>query len=99
MSLITIDWDMEDDNFNAVYELAIGDVFKYTKNYESLILRLERDRPSYVPTFDVRAIAPGTPSYSLYAPTALIVVDKVAVACERVYANIYSNHYGECLSL
>lgn len=80
MALITIDWDMEADDFNAVYELPVGDVFKYTKNYESLRLRLERDMPTNIlKTFKVRDVAPGMPCYALYGPTALIVVEKVLV--------------------
>lgn len=69
-----IDWDSPDTLFNEVYTIPKGDVFKYTKNYESLMLRIEADKPTGL-TFEVRAVTPGTPTYTLYGDNTVLVVE------------------------
>lgn len=79
MALPVIDWDMSDDDFNAIYNVLPGEIIKYTKNYESLMLRIQRDIPDTLTSFKVREVVPGMECYSLYAPNALIVVERIPI--------------------
>lgn len=69
----TFNFNDPEETFNAIYDLEVGAVFKYTANEESLLLRIEQDLPETLEEFKVRIIPPGADLYSLYGPNHAIV--------------------------
>lgn len=62
------------EDYNKVFALSVGDVFKVT-DYETVMLRLE----SYTPKdlkFEVTPITPGTSLYTIYGCDHVIVTMK-----------------------
>jgi hypothetical protein len=75
----TIDWDLPNNDFDQVYTLEVGDVFKFTKNQQTLELKIDERKPNTLSSFEVLYITPGTELYTLYQENHMVVVKKVAV--------------------
>lgn len=70
---LQIDWDIPSPDFNKVYDLAVGEVFQYTHDVETLMVYIQANLPVTLSEFEVRTISPGTNLYTLYGPNACIV--------------------------
>jgi hypothetical protein len=76
--LITIDWDSEDADFDQIYDLAIGDVFKFTKNIETINTKIQTRKPDTLLVFTAKIVTPGSGYWPMYGPNTFVVVNKVA---------------------
>lgn len=62
------------EDYNKVFALSVGDVFKVT-DYETVMLRLEHYTPKNL-KFEVTPITPGTSLYTIYGCDHVIVTMK-----------------------
>lgn len=72
----TIDWDIPTVDFNKVYDLNVGEIFKYTKDIETLGMKIEANKPVTHTVFKVTTITPGTHLFTLYGGNHMIVSAK-----------------------
>lgn len=59
----------------TVYDLEIGDTFKYTDDVDSLINRIYENRPENLLDFSVVVVRPGTATFALHG-NCVMVIDK-----------------------
>ena len=78
--MITIDYDSTAEEFEALVDLEIGDVFKYTKDAMSLEARINELLPlGLVTLFKITTVNPGTSLYTLHGNNTLVVIDKLPI--------------------
>lgn len=71
------------EDYDKVYSLEVGDVFKYDGNYETIMRLLLED---YLPDnllFEVFPINPGTSLYTIYGYNHIVVTSKILVNTEN----------------
>lgn len=76
MSKLILNADSTEEKFSEVYSLEVGDVFKVSSDYETVIRRIEED---YLPPhleFKVFPINPGTDLYTMYGADHCVVTHK-----------------------
>lgn len=66
-------------NSSLIYSLSVGEVFKYTGDYASLIIKIQANIPNTISAFTVIAVTPGTELYTLYGHSTLVVTKKTLV--------------------
>lgn len=64
------------EQYEKLYQLDIGDVFKIKSDYETVMRRIEYYRPENL-VFKVFPITPGTSLYTMYGPDHCVVTDKL----------------------
>lgn len=74
---ITIDWDSADNDFDTIYDLIPGEVFKFTKDIETLHQKIADRVPITLTTFKVKVITPGSPYFTMYGVNSMVVVERV----------------------
>lgn len=62
------------EQYEKLYKLKIGDVFKIQSDYETVMRRIEEYRPQNL-VFGVYPINPGTSLYTIYGSDHCIVTD------------------------
>ena len=67
--------DSPREQYEELYKLEVGDIFKIASDYETVMRRIEEHKPSFV-VFEVFPITPGTSLYTLYGPDHLVVTKK-----------------------
>ena len=72
--------DSPKEQYEELYTLKKGDIFKVQSDYETVMRRIEEYKPLGV-RFEVFPITPGTSLYTLYGPDHCIVTES---ACIRV---------------
>lgn len=77
MATITIDWDSPDATFDTIYDLNVGDVFKFTKDIETLNTKVQTRVPVTLSKFSIRIITPGSAYWTIYGVNSFIVTEKV----------------------
>ena len=75
-NLITIDWDSSDDDFDTIYDLEVGEVFKFKKNPETLVAKIATRKPDVLSIFEVRLATPGSEYYTAYGDNTMVVALK-----------------------
>lgn len=73
-TILSVDFDSSEEVFNEIYALPSGYVFRYTKNLESLLHRIQQDVPEGQ-VFTVRTVRPGTSLYTQYGDRTLVILD------------------------
>lgn len=64
------------EQYEKLYSLDVGQVFKIASDYETVMLRIEEWCPSDL-TFKVFPINPGTALYTMYGPDHCVVTAKM----------------------
>lgn len=62
------------EDFDALYELPVGSVFKVQSDFETVMRRIEEYKPEIL-HFEVFPINAGTSLYTLYGPDHCVVVE------------------------
>lgn len=62
------------EQYEELYKLNIGDVFKVQSDYETVMQRIEDYKPQNL-AFKVFPINPGTSLYTMYGPDHCVVTD------------------------
>lgn len=62
------------EQYDKLYQLEIGQIFKIASDYETVMRRIEEYKPSNL-VFKVFPINPGTSLYTMYGPDHCIVTD------------------------
>lgn len=76
MGKIILNGNSTEEQFSKIYSLEVGDVFKVSSDYETVIRRIEED---YLPEnmeFKTFPINPGTDLYTMYGPDHCVVTHK-----------------------
>ena len=76
--IISVAYDTPAEEFDTIYDIVPGDVFYYTKGFESVMLRIIADVP-VGKSFHAIPVTPGTTLYTLYG-TCLVVVENTVIA-------------------
>lgn len=63
------------EQYDELYKLNVGDVFKIQSDYETVMRRIEEYKPQNL-TFEVFPINPGTSLYTMYGSDHSVVIDK-----------------------
>lgn len=67
--------DSPREQYEELYKLEVGSVFKIQSDYETVMRRIEEYKPNGL-HFEVFPINPGTYLFSLYGPDHILVVKK-----------------------
>lgn len=67
--------DTPREQYDELYKLEIGDVFKIASDYETVMRRIEEYKPENL-VFKVFPINPGTDLFILYGPDHNVVTHK-----------------------
>lgn len=62
------------EQYEELYKLNMGDVFKIQSDYETVMQRIEDYKPKDL-IFKVFPITPGTSLYTMYGPDHCVVTD------------------------
>lgn len=62
------------EQYEKLYSLAMGSVFKIQADYETVMRRIEEYKPQGL-TFKVFPINPGTDLYTMYGPNHCVITD------------------------
>lgn len=62
------------EQYEELYKLGMGEVFKIQSDYETVMRRIEDYKPHDL-VFRVFPINPGTPLYTMYGPDHCVVTD------------------------
>lgn len=62
------------EQYDELYKLNMGDVFKVHSDYETVMQRIEDYKPQNL-VFKVFPINPGTSLYTMYGPDHCVVTD------------------------
>lgn len=63
------------EQYDALYKLNVGDVFKIQSDYETVMRRIIEYKPKDL-VFEVYPITPGTSLYILYGPDHCVITRK-----------------------
>jgi len=74
-----VDWDSNDSDFDQIYNLVVGEVFKFTKDVETLYAKIQTRLPNTLEVFTVKLITPGSPYFPMYGVNSFIVVARTEV--------------------
>jgi hypothetical protein len=77
--IVTVDWDTPENDFLQVYDVLVGEIFRYTKNPETLYKKIADNIPETLSSFVIRTVDAGTPYYTTYGPDCYIVVEREEV--------------------
>lgn len=77
MAHVIIDWNAIDEVFDTIYALEIGEGFKFTKNIETLYLKIQERLPNTLTSFNVKLALPGTSTYTENGENYFVVIEKV----------------------
>jgi hypothetical protein len=66
--------DSPKEQYDELYKLDMGDVFKIASDYETVMRRIEEYMPENL-VFKVFPINPGTDLYTMYGPDHSVVTD------------------------
>ena len=67
--------DTSKEQYEELYKLEKGQVFKIQSDYETVMRRIEDYKPSNNIVFKVFPINPGTSLYTLYGPDHCVIID------------------------
>ena len=70
--------DSPQSQYEELFKLKVGDVFKVSSDYETVMRRIEEFTPKGV-TFEVFPINPGTDLYTMYGSDHLVVVENTSI--------------------
>lgn len=63
------------EQYNELFKLNKGDIFKISSDYETVLRRIDEYKPNNL-DFKVFPITPGTSLYTMYGPDHCIIVSK-----------------------
>ena len=71
---LVFDGNTTKEQYEELYKLDMGEVFKVKADFETVMRRIEDYKPSNV-VFEVFPITPGTDLYTIYGPDHCVVTD------------------------
>jgi hypothetical protein len=74
---IILSKDSTPEEIAPVYELGVGDAFKYNKNYETVIGLVKKNIPDGM-TFEIYPVLPGTALFASYGENTIVITAKSA---------------------
>lgn len=75
---LVLNGDSTEEDYEKLFELNEGDIFKVESDYETVMMRIEDYKPNGI-DFEVFPINPGTDQYMLVGADHCIVVRKVVI--------------------
>jgi len=76
---LQVDWDSSNTDFDQIYNLNVGEVFKFTKDIETINAKITERIPNTLSKFKATLITPGSPYYTIYGVNSFIVTEKEEV--------------------
>lgn len=70
--MLTLDKNSKEEDYGLVYSQLPGYVFKYSDNYETVVLNLQKFKPNGG-VIEIQPIMPGTDLYTDYGTNHIVV--------------------------